>query len=225
MTPIQRLARVFGEAFANSVIGNSSPNNKLRIQSEKMTAAFDLAVDTLRLKFPNPVVMGVTSLMWRLIGNKMILSASMNVPTISFTMMGGPGKKPAAFVLCPPLWNEMLEQDYIYQLGGVVFCASQCCDFYNEKFQHQQNNPIGLQDQDVQRRAWAYEAEYLNVVKEHLPEHQFNDYQKKVMEEFPNGLLSLPENLVYQSKPFVIGEKNPFWQQAVINTNNAIQSN
>lgn len=211
----EEIKALFGEMFANAIVGHLSPDRKQREDSNRIVFFFDAAVDALRSPlFPNVPVNEAVTLMWRLIGNRMIPSAAGPVPTLSFTALGNDPKHLNAAVLIPANWPDLIAQNYKYQLGGIVFVASQCRDWYNGKLIVK---PEDLRHPDVVRRAECYEASYLRTVLEQDPNYQLNGYQKHVLEVAPNGLLSLG-NLAYESKPFAVGLPSPLLARAFINT-------
>jgi hypothetical protein len=143
------------------------------------------------------------ALFWELVGNRICPTAISFVPTLSFWAEARDGEL-IAFILCPQNWVQMVKADPIMQLGGLVFNASKAKDYWNQKVP-------GLTDtdEDSMERCWSYEAEYLNYVSALKPSFAPNDYQKKVMDKYPNGLRSARPGVHYHSRPFP-GEGPPF---------------
>lgn len=103
--------------------------------------------------------------------------------------------KPFACVLCPHNWLSMIQSSPIMQLGAVTFAASQARDFYNEKLEDKEG---------VRSRSRAFESELLRCFCRHkvITPEMLNSHQRKLLEEFPNGLDSLNSALWYESRPF-----------------------
>lgn len=153
----EEIKALFGEMFANAIVGHLSPDRKQREDSNRIVFFFDTAVDALRSPlFPNVPVNEAVTLMWRLIGNRMIPSAAGPVPTLSFTALGNDPKHLNAAVLVPANWPDLVAQNYKYQLGGIVFVASQCRDWYNGKLIVKPENlvtPTWCDEQSATKRA------------------------------------------------------------------------
>lgn len=212
---IEQAKKFFGESFANAIIGHESSDPEIKDQAAKMVKFFDKAVDTLRNPetFPNKHINELVTLLWRLVGNRMVPMCGGPVPTLSFTALGNPTGLVAA-VVSPQNWPDMFEEDPMYQMGAIVFVASQCRDFYNSKLNA---NPKTLADKSVVRRAKCYEAEFLLTILGIDSTYQFNSYQKHVLEVAPQGVKSLGD-LEYESQPFVRGPVSPLWLMAQQNT-------
>ena len=97
-------------------------------------------------------------------------------------------------ILVPMTFPDLCKKDSTMQLGALVFNASKARDFYHNK----------LADfRATQSRAYAYEAEYLLTAQKLWAQHfDPNKYQKKVMTEYPEGLVSLPNEYRYPLVPF-----------------------
>ncbi len=124
----------------------------------------------------------------------------------AFSHIPAPNGKFTIFLL-PENWLEMVDQDAIMQLGGLIFCGSQARDFYNEKYGDLAAK-TGETHSPAVRRAAAFEAEWLmycrGIQETSKAEWHPNDYQKSIMADYPKGLASLPPELWYESKPFEI---------------------
>jgi hypothetical protein len=96
-------------------------------------------------------------------------------------------------IALPENWGERFHEDPIRETGALVFVGSQAVDLYNGKL-----------DASVAFRGHAFEADYLLTVKEIAPLYELNDYQKKVLAQFPQGVKSPAAlGLLYESKPFI----------------------
>jgi len=146
-------------------------------------------------QMPNPAINHLMLLFWRLVGNKITPSAlAHQVPTLSF-WAEIKATASLAVVMVPWKWDEMCVKDRWMQLGGLVFVASQACDYFHGKMST-------VSDLPVITRAQAFEAEYLlTLLKEPRIAFKPNDYQKMVLDKFPKGLESLPKELRYQMRP------------------------
>lgn len=146
--------------------------------------------------FPNPELRKLMSMVWDIVGNRLVpIAMGPKVPSLSFAAMGN-RKKPDGIIFLPHNWQEMIEEDPVCQLGALVFVGSQAVDYYNDR--------VGREPEAMMRRARANEAEYLVTVREVSPGHKFNEWQLKMLEEFPEGLRSPGiKSHLYEFKPFV----------------------
>lgn len=79
-----------------------------------------------------------------------------------------------AAVMLPINWHLQVANDQLTQQGGVVFCSSQIIDYCN-----------GLTNQqDMEERAYCWEAEYFNHCKQKEPLLVFNKFQKHVVDVY-----------------------------------------
>lgn len=156
-------------------------------------------VDFLRSVFPNEAVQKLMKLVWDIIGHKITpIALGPQVPSISLAVFGSPAL-PQAAIFLPHNWLDDVKADPVLQMGALVFVGSQALDFYNQKV-----GRAPAQGPESVRRARAYEAEYLLTVKKMGPQTKFNDYQKKVLDDFPEGILTPAiRDLLYQSREFV----------------------
>lgn len=214
MSELEQFKRLLGAGIHDAVIGHLSANQELRDISRDIVLFFDAAVDALRSTFPNRHINELVTLMWRLIGNQMILSASGPVPTLSFTALGHSLEDLQAVVLIPPKWPESVANNYYFELGGLVFVASQCRDWYNGRLKV---TPNSLGSPEVVRRAYCYEAEYLLTLLGQVPDYQLNKYQRQVLEGAPKGVASMG-GLAYESRPFQLGMPSSLLLNAVVNS-------
>lgn len=188
-----------------TILENVSRKEDLTHLGDLMT----LLVDQLRNHdcCPNPYINDLTKLTWRLVGNKEVLFACLNtVQSLSFMVVGKnvpPERDPQviplttplvvdkqAAYLCPDNWLEQCRQNLTYCLGGVVFNASQCRDYYNNKL-----------DRNCIARAMAYESEFLHLAMKHKP-FTPDEYQSKVMKTYPDGIGTI-RSLLYSCRPFM----------------------
>jgi hypothetical protein len=77
--------------------------------------------------------------------------------------------------------DELPEGDPAVELGrcAILFVGAQVVDFYNDRL---------ISDRAAPRRWHAYEAEFLRTLRQHLPGWTPNDYQRQILEKFPDGL-------------------------------------
>lgn len=133
------------------------------------------------------------SLFWRLVGNKVCPAAiSDSVPSLSFYCEIRANKS-MAVIICPEKWHDMLIADAHYQMGAMVFAASQAKDYWNNKF-------IVEKKEIIEKRAYSFEAELLNFFAKTVVGFKPNDYQKHVIEKYPEGIKSC--DLHYIGKDF-----------------------
>lgn len=185
---------LFNKFFQN--LGNAEDlptDNPLKNMAEMVIKTFDEIVDYHRSAFPNPDINALMSLFWRLVGNKVTPTVLTNQELfgLHFYCEVHDGSKVAA-VIVPCHWLKLVIENSIMQCGGVIFIASQAQDYYNEQYG----------SESMTMRARVYEAEFLKTILNIIPNHKLNDYQIKVLEAFPQGLDSLPDDLKYDGKPF-----------------------
>ncbi len=152
---------------------------------------FTDGVDVLRSLIPNERVRALSRVVWDLIGNKRALVAlGPDVPTLSFTAMRLQDTV-KGIVLIPKQWPQMVEEDTSFmQLGAILFVGVQVVDFHNDRL-------IG--DPGAKARSRAYEAELLHTLARTLPSWKPNDYQRQILDSYPEGLDSKG---IYPYQPF-----------------------
>ncbi len=158
---------------------------------------FTQGVGFLKTSFPNDAIRQLMALFWDLVGNKITpVALGPNVATLSLAVFAEADNIPRAIILPPHHWLDLVKQDPCLQMGALVFVASQARDFYNQRC-------IGQYEATI-KRARGYEAEFLHTIARHSP-IVFSEYQRKTMEEYPNGLLTMSlKDLLYKSKPFTL---------------------
>jgi len=104
------------------------------------------------------------------------------VPTLSMCILANTARA-LGMVVAPLAWPVMCGMDPTFQFGAIVFAASQIVDYYNDK----------TESREMGERARALESEFLRNV----PEEVLNQYQKDILQEYPNGYSSLS----YTRKP------------------------
>jgi hypothetical protein len=171
---------------------------------------FTRLVDALRdqRSCENVYVNDLLGLTWRLVGNKQVLfAAHSQVPSLSFIVLGQTPPQIRQDVLAiglnPPLqldkeacflsplsWLEQCKTNLTFCLGGLVFNASQCRDFWNNK----------IDPKLSRQRAMGYEAEFLHLAMKRQP-FKPNDYQHTVMTKYPHGVASI-RHLLYDCRTY-----------------------
>ena len=197
MTPSFLLDELFQGQCKN--IDELSADHPLLKSGKLAGNTFTLLVDFLRSPTnKNQSVRSLMGLFWDLVGNRITPTAITNgVPTLSFYAERMDGRF-NGFVLCPENWCQMIKEDFSMHLGALVFNASKARDYWNLKL-------VGMcptSDKDNKAtfiRAYSYEAELLLG----LPDLKPNEYQKKVLNDFPFGL-DTPgvSDFHYQSRPY-----------------------
>lgn len=136
---------------------------------------------------PLPAINSLMRLFWRLVGNKIVPSAMGQVPTVSF-LAEIRQYKSVGMVICPEDWLDKVQQDPYYQMGALVYVASQAKDYWNHKF-------VPNSKKEIFARAYSYEAEWLHFLAATDPAgFQPNAYQQKLMAEYPQGIASVPSH-------------------------------
>lgn len=169
----------------------------------RMENYFTMSVDFLRSVFPNPIINERMAAVWDIVHyNIAPVVLGPDLPTIHFAALGTvaePAKGKAMFIL-PFKWLDMVHEDLLMQLGALVFTGSQAVDFYNEIIRGEEDSRKSNQ------RGRAYEAEFLLTLQKSGA--TLNEYQKKTLEEYPEGLASpTAADLQYTSKPVIPREK------------------
>jgi hypothetical protein len=163
-----------------------------RSVAERLSDAFTEGTIFLKLSV-NHNIHELGALLWDLVGSLTVpVGIGPDVNSLTLAVVSAHGI-PQATIFVPYHWQEMIDADWVCQLGAMVYIGSQARDFYNDRL-----------DKDVLPRAQAYEAEFLLTVKEKVPSHPFNEWQLEAMKTYPQGLQS--ENIraaLYTSKPFV----------------------
>jgi hypothetical protein len=160
-------------------VENLPKDDPLRVTAQAMGDTFTVGVATLKM-FPNPVVRDLASMVWDILGHRIVpIAMGPNVPTLTIAVHGNPAL-PQAILFVPHRWCEMVKEDPCYQLGAITFVGSQAVDLYNGRIAHESKEAI--------KRARAYEAEYLRTVREQLPGMKFNEWQEDCLSDFPAGI-------------------------------------
>ena len=190
------------ERFINSLKSTPRPDNEKK-EHAQIVKTFDSMVDYLRTSenFPNSEINKLSTLMWRLIGNKHILVAldpSGNIPTISFAVLGSVDNQ-TPIIFLPQNFLDQVRDNPSVQLGAIAFTASQCKDYF-------MGNVTGSNGQEIQTRAYANEAETLktmsDIAKSEGVTLNFTEYQNIVLTNFPNGLECLDSNIQYPTPEY-----------------------
>lgn len=153
-------------------------------------------VDFLRSHFPNTSVTRLATVAWDIIGFGITpVCLGLPVPTMTF-IVAGTVEAPQAMIAAPKVWVNMLRKDPLTQLGALVFVCSQAVDYYHDR--------LTIDHDNIRLRAHAYEADYLNTVRQLAPSWELNDYQLGVLREFPEGLATPKANrTLYCIRPFI----------------------
>ncbi len=180
-------------------------DDKVRIWGERSSQLFTKGVDFLR-RWENIPAEPINKLMqdvWCIVGNQIVQCAfmeSMPVKTITFAAYGNKGNDPApkGVILLPINYIAQVETNATSAFGALVFIGSQVRDLYNGKI-------TPLDSFDTHNRASAYEAEYFLTLK-NLGEkigHPLElrcDYERELLQKYPQGLKSIDESLFYEPK-------------------------
>lgn len=163
-------------------------------QLKEIVKTFDTAVDTLRDTFPNPSINQFANLLWRIIGNKVVPLAAMDtIESVSF-MCEVKNSKLFVAILVPLNWVQLFKADPFHQMGGMIFNGSKAIDWYTGILIAEANEKT--YNEKALERGLAWEAEFLNSVKNIKPDYKFSDYQNHVLEKYPKGIASA-KGLVY----------------------------
>ena len=145
---------------------------------------------------PDPRLNDVAKLLWVLCSSRTVCTAMTEVPSLHFMglIKNRADGKDRGVVLIPLNWVKLFSVDPWLQLGAVMYSASKARDFWNKKITDEAS---GL---EVERRAKAYEAEFLRLAIRDQSKKRFKAtaYQGAVLGAFG----SFPPDLEYESKPF-----------------------
>ena len=160
----------------------SQLNGEEWVKAKEIERVFTELVDEARRTLPCGVLRMTTDLFYNLVG-KQITPCAISPSAqggIHFMVVGKSKDELVAVVVVPPNWAELVKQDRKMQMGGVVYTASKAKDFATGGFQ---SDPEG-----VEKRAKQHEAAYLHSLREIDPDWTPNEYQRRVMMQFPEGL-------------------------------------
>ena len=197
MTLFEEVVAAFGGKQVNV---NDLPENDPAAKLGKLCESlFTGGVDVLRSILPNDRIRVLGRLVWDLVGHKQVLVAiGPAVPSLSFTVMQYKGVHHQGLVLIPKEWPAMTQDDPFMQLGAIVFVGAQIVDFYNDRL---------IEDKGAHHRWQAYEAELLRTLKQTLPRWEPNEYQRMILDRYPDGLDS-PGVDLYSYKPYEPAQGN-----------------
>jgi len=198
--------KIFGQPLHVEDLPESDTTPKMARLREKIILignSFTTFVDLMRrTPFLSERVRNLGKLIWGLVGNRVIPACIGPTPTGTIAFVGeGRGtkfEKPTIVAgrygsfMVPDTWLDQLLKDPIMQFGGVVCTSSQARDYYN-----------GRLSVDSLKRSYAFEAEALFSIQQVEAGWQPNEYQQHIMQEYPQGTLSLPPGLWYESKPYL----------------------
>ena len=177
--------------FTNVEQQDALPPGPERSNAKAKGDAFTDGVDMLRGVFPNKRINKLMGMVWDLVGGKIVpLVGGMPVATLVFAVVGKLDDMQAR-IFVPDNYLKMIKEDGCHQLGALVFTGSQAVDFWNDKI---------LPQDDLIKRASAYEAEFLMTFGREFPGWKTNVYQKKLLADFPQGL-DTPGVSLYEHKP------------------------
>lgn len=176
------IARVVEALMAPQVNVDDMPVEDPVAQNARVCARmFTNGVDVLRGLVASPAVRKLAHLMWDLVGSQQVqVCVTEEVPTVSFAALRQQGVD-QGLVLLPTRWPQMVADDWLMQLGAILYVGVQVVDFCNDQ----------LTDRiAAYRRRAAYEAELLLTIQRIHPTWEPNTYQKQVIAENPDGIRS-----------------------------------
>jgi hypothetical protein len=182
-------AELAGALLSEGVDIKDLPKEK-QAQVVAMSQFITTSVGYLATFFPNTRINSLMTQVWALVGTKQINPAvGPPVQTVSFAALGGRG-----VILLPHHWLSQIADDLVMQTGAMVCVGSQTVDFWNGRH---------IEFDAAYFRSRAYEAEYLLTNTKLAPGLKLNDYQQRVMAEFPQGLDTdgVASRLLYDHKP------------------------
>jgi len=173
-----------------SIAAQLPPDDPRRQQSERLGIAFSSMMSFLGTHFPEQRINSLASTAGEILRmGKVFVAMTNEMEDIFFTallpkpgtMENGYPVAARAAILLPVRWDQKVRSDYFLQLGGVLFQASMAVDFYNERHYADVPGPnIGL-------RAAAWEATYLEKLRETNPGIPLSEHQTMTLARFPGG--------------------------------------
>ena len=157
------------------------PDDPLHWEGKDSGNLITSLVLTLIRAVPNYRVNRLGEMMFDLIGQKIIPAAVMSVDRMAFMAERRNGKE-TGVILVPPDFPDRVKENFVYCLGGMAFVGSQAVDCYNGRL-----IPPPL----VAKRGWAYEATVLLEARKVGCLDDPNEYQEKILEEYPKGIDSV----------------------------------
>ena len=149
--------------------------------SHKSASLFIKALNHLR-GFPHPQTQTMVEALWEIVYHNLVF--------VSLVPRGEElqlilealdcGFRQAALTV-PEDWIEMFIDDPIFQLGATLYAGSQAVDFYN--------GLLEPADESADRGA-AHEAELIKLSLYEYPGYELDEYQKTLLEWYPEGLNS-----------------------------------
>lgn len=143
--------------------------------------------------FSNPSINELMSLFYLLVGNKISPVAVNDAVSALNFWCETTNRQSLSVVMLPLNWHEMLIEDAYMQMGAMVFAASQSKDYWNNRF-------IPDEKKEIHKRASSYEAELLHYFLRNSNDFKPNEYQKKIMNNYPNGIASVDSH--YEGREF-----------------------
>jgi hypothetical protein len=150
-------------------------------------------------QLPNPAIHKMAEPLGAIIDKNLVLVVPVSGPDALQIVVRELDGLLDAIIFLPFDWIHLFRDNPIYHLGSVLYTGSQAVDYYNHLLVQ---NPG-----EAMVRGRAYEAEFLNMVRDDAPEYPFSPYQLQVLEDFPEGLFSeLSAHLLYESAPVEVIE-------------------
>jgi hypothetical protein len=166
------------------LIANIDPENTNVVSLFEATEhTFLDGIETLK-KFEHNQLSSLAEYTDQIFKNRYAEFAIGAVPSLTMAVLRD-GEEVMNFVIAPPRWMLMCDDEPYHQFGSIVFCISQVVDCYNGL----------MNDPNLIKRAKAFEVEYLRIIASRL---SLNEYQHSLLLEFPNGI---EHSLIYKRKP------------------------
>lgn len=151
------------------------PTSNEYLRGKSAESSFTIGVNFLR-RFPDDRVRKLGATLWDVCHHKHVaMGMGPKVRSLTFAAFGT-RENLQGVILVPENWADMIMGDSLMQLGAIVMVGSQAVDFYNGKVLSEGAGPI-------ERRAKSNEAHFLRKIIG--PFLKANDYQKRLMEEYP----------------------------------------
>lgn len=155
-------------------------------------------------QLPVPAVNAVMWLLGDMLSTDMVrVAVTPQAKTVKFLMTGEKEDR-RGMVLVPANWLDLMNTIPTVLMGGLAYVASEAKDFYNDRLKSEVDIAYekNCGKNAVVCRSLCHEAELYLWLSKNDSEFSPNEYQAKIMGEYPNGIGSIPEGLRYEPKPF-----------------------
>lgn len=190
------LTKVLG-AFAGEHVRleDLNPEDDLAKRGQQFSDFFTRCVATFKV-WPDPHIALLANHIWDVFHNKHVqlcigpqlssLHLAIVPPQFLAKLNLPVGVDHRCLVFAPPTWTDLIKEDPIMQMGGVLFVGSQSVDFYNGRHL--------IDPKALGARAAMYESRFLKT----MPPEKLNGYQKSLITKYKG---EIDTSLTYERRP------------------------